>query len=92
MSAVTLALQISIAIYLLIGVAMVILGSPFVVFPILIIVGLVGLLVHHINRQSKTAAKVGVAVMILYTLSIFFPLGVAGLVGAYRSRNDWLDW
>lgn len=92
MNTVSVCLKISAFLYVLLGGALAFVGMPVLFVPSLgIAIGVVAV-AAYIDRGSSKAAWIGVGLMVLYTFSYFFFIGIPGLVGAYRDRKDWLAW
>lgn len=92
MNTVSICLKISAWLYVLIGGALAFAGMPALIVHCLGIAILVMVVVEYISRGSSIAAWIGVGLMVIYTISIFFFIGIPGLVGAYRDRKNWLSW
>lgn len=92
MRTVVICLNISVWLTFFFGAVVAFIVSSWLLLPNLAVCLLLGYCSHSIQRQSKAGAISGVVVMGLLTFSMFFPLGIAGLVGAYRNRDEWTAW
>lgn len=89
---VSICLNLAVWLSFFIGAATAFIVSSWLLLPVLAYCILLGYCSHSIQRQSKAAAISGVVVMGFLTVSIFFPLGIVGLVSAYRDRTNWTAW
>lgn len=92
MNLVSICLKISAWLYIVIGSLLTFIGFTYALVPMLGIAILVVLNAKSIDAESSRAAWIGVILMTLYTFSAFFPIGLAGLYGAYRDRKIWTRW
>ncbi|GAB1393635.1 hypothetical protein MASR1M60_17990 [Rhodocyclaceae bacterium] len=92
MKTVSICLKISAWLYILVGGVLALAGMPALIVLCLGIAIGVLIVAEYINRGSSKAAWIGAGLMVLYTFSAFFFLGIPGLIGAYRDRSNWMSW
>lgn len=93
MNTASICLKISAWLYLLIGSALsMATGSSYLLILFFAMALGVVAVAKTIDTRNRTAAWIGVVLLGLYTFSLFFFLGIPGLVAAYRSRNEWMAW
>lgn len=85
-------LNISIWLFFLMGAVSAFVFSTWTLIPVLAICLGMGFISQSIERQSRTGAVIGIVVMSLLTFSILFPLGLTGLISAYRGKDEWTNW
>lgn len=85
-------LKVSAFIYVLIGgVAAIALGA-YVLLACFALALAVVVVAVYIDRESKKAAWIGLGIMVLYIPSLFFWIGIPGVIAAYRTRREWAAW
>jgi energy-coupling factor transporter transmembrane protein EcfT len=92
MNAVSICLNIATLLIFFMGAVVAAMVSPYLMIANFAVCLLLITISKCIQQKSRKAAWSGVAVMGMLTFSMFFPIGIAGLVGAYRSRAEWTAW
>lgn len=85
-------LDLAIWLLFLMGAVSAFVFSTWTLIPTLAICLALGFVSQSIRRQSRTGARAGIVIMALLTFSILFPLGLTGLVSAYRGKDEWTSW
>lgn len=92
MNTASICIKISAWLYLLIGGIVAASVNIYMLVPFFALALLAVAVAKSIDMQSKRAAWAGVVLLTLYSFSIFFFLGIPGLIGAYRARGEWMAW
>jgi hypothetical protein len=92
MQTVSNCLTVSAWLYIALGAILDMTVSTYMLIPCFMLAFGVVAVIKGIEAEKRIAAWIGVVLLSLYSVSLFFFLGIPGLVAAYRARDEWTRW